>query len=187
MDKTDENIMVDIAENEIKRFAEEWMNNPYLWESETDVHAELYMRIKKSLHLHDKFSVRKYKYKDMVKEEYFDWIYCKPKTYIKGASYPDLIIYKDTDKKHDFGDTDNEPMLWACEIKYATNWSSLLSKEGVKKDIKKLETLLERTCGGVDHACYLIMLRKVSLSKSVENILNKANKKIRVYKFKIKK
>lgn len=173
--------MVIIAEKEIRKFAREWQRNPYLWESETDIHAELYMRIKASLC--KKFPLQKYKYKDMTKKEKFDWIYCKPKTYIKGANYPDLVIYKDNDNKHNIGNRENDPMLWVCEIKYITDWSSLLSKESVESDIKKLECVLKRKKDGSNYACYLIMCRHIPLSKAIRKTLQGINKRIHLHKY----
>lgn len=183
MDRVLENEMVKIAEREIEKFAKEWMVTPYAWESETDVHAEIYMRIK--LSLRKKFPLGKYKYKGMRREEFFDWVYCKPKTYIKGANYPDLVIYKDTGMRRNVGDRENDPMLWVCEIKYITEWSSLLSKESVENDIKKLKYLLGRKEGGTDYACYMILRRHIPLSESIDKILQRIYKKIHLYHYSV--
>jgi len=118
MTKKDDKRMVEMAEEEIEKFVKKWEKKPYLWESEFDVHAELYMRIKSSLH--KEFPLEKsekFKYKGMVKKEHFDYIYCNPKTYAnKRAKKPDIVIYKNTGKECNVGDRENEPMLWVCEI-----------------------------------------------------------------------
>lgn len=175
--------MVKIAEIEIEKFAKEWQKTPYLWESETDVHAELYIRIKSSLRKKKFLPEKGNPYGDLIDEEYFDWIYCKPKTYIKKANYPDIVIYKDMGKKHRVGDRENEPMLWVCEIKYVTDWSSQLSKESVQSDIIKLKGLLKRKKGGVDCACYLILRRHIPLSKTIIKTLEGINKKVHLYHY----
>lgn len=181
MTKASEKEMVKIAKIEVEKFAKEWIATPYVWESETDVHSDLYIRIKSSLR--KKFPLVKYKYKGMAEEEYFDWVYCNPKTYTKGAKKPDLVIYKDSGKKRSVGGRENYPMLWVCEIKYITNWSSLLSKESVENDIKKLKYLLEREEGGTDYACYIIFRRHIPLSKNIEKILQRIDKKIHLFEY----
>ena len=181
MNKASENEIVNIAEGEIKKFVKKWIKTPYVWESETDVHAELYMRIKLSLHKKG-LKPSKCRYGSMVDAEYFDGVYCKPKTYIKKANYPDIVIYKGTGKKYELGDRENEPMLWVCEIKYFTDWSSGLSKEGVENDIRKLKRLLGLKEKGADYAAYLILQRTKKREGGLNRVLyrdlqlNKNNK-----------
>ena len=151
--------IVEIAEGEISKFVKKWIKTPYAWESETDVHAELYMNIKRSLHKKG-FEPSKCKYKNMIDLEVFDGVYCKPTTYFKKANYPDIVIYKGTDTKYKLGDRENEGMLWVCEIKYFTDWSSALYKEGVENDIRKLKRLLSIRKQGAKYAAYLILQRK---------------------------
>ncbi|MFA6217790.1 MAG: hypothetical protein WDL87_09105 [Candidatus Omnitrophota bacterium] len=153
--------IIRIVEGEIENFVKEWAKFPYAWESEADVHAELYFRIK-SLLRKNKFRLQKYNaYRDLIDEEYVDWIYCKPKTYIKKKPYyPDILIYRNMGVKFSIKEPDNDPILWACEIKYITDWSSQLSKEGVRNDIRKLKCLLKPKNGGASRSCYLILQRK---------------------------
>ena len=186
MTKNDEKRIVKIAEREIEVFAKEWQKSPYLWESETDVHAELYIKIKASLR--KKFPLRPYKYEGMAKEELFNWIYCKPKTYI-GTKFtlPDLVIYKDAGEKCNVSNKENEPMLWVCEIKYITDWSGLFPKEEIEKDINKLKCLLNSEKNGSDYACCLILRRNIPLSKTVEKVLRGRDRRIHLYQYDIKK
>lgn len=181
MTKTSEKEIVKIAEGEIKKFVKKWIKTPYAWESETDVHAELYMRIKSSLYRKG-FKLNKCKYKNIVDAEYFDGVYCKPTTYFKKAKYPDIVIYKGVDKKYELGDRENEAMLWVCEIKYFTDWSSALYKEGVENDIRKLKRLLSLKEKGADYAAYLILQRTKKCKSGLNRVLyrdlqlNKNNK-----------
>jgi len=171
--------IVKIAEDEVKKFAKEWKKNPYLWESEADIHAELYNRIKNCI---DKPS--EYKYDDMEKAGKFNWIYCKPKTYLKGKRncyYPDIVIYKKGSKIRKVSERQNEPMLWVCEIKYITNWSSLLSKESVENDIRKLTCLLNQKRDGAERSYYLIFHRKVPLAKNIKKILKNMDERIKPF------
>ena len=84
--------IVNTAEKVIDEFVKEWERSPYLWETEADVHGELYKRIKSAIH---KKNV--HKYDDMARKEYFERVYCKYKTYISGWGqnpyYPDIIIF----------------------------------------------------------------------------------------------
>ncbi|MBU4304370.1 MAG: hypothetical protein KJ893_01895 [Candidatus Omnitrophica bacterium] len=181
MIKKHEKQIVEIAEGEINKFIKKWIKTPYAWESETDVHAELYMNIKRSLHKKG-FKPIKCKYKNIVDAECFDGIYCKPTTYFKKANYPDIVIYKGTDKKYKLGDRENEEMLWVCEIKYFTDWSSSLYKESVENDIRKLKHLLSLKEKGTDYATYLILQRTKNNKRGLSRVLchdlklNKNNK-----------
>lgn len=145
MTKKDEKRMVSIAEGEIKKFVKEWKENPYLWDSEADVHGELYVRIKNAIKDGGFRSVNG-RYKTyMSKKAQFDWVYCKPLTYVEGGEryYPDIVIYE----KVTFNDDNkekNEPMLWVCEIKYKTQWGGDQSEENRKYDEEKLKQLLKQ-------------------------------------------
>ena len=189
--------MVNIAEREIKQFIKKWKKNPYHWESETDVHAELYIRIKSSLC--KRFPLKKSKYKNMVKKEYFDWVYCKPKTSVKVDKrhcYPDIVIYKGAaHNEHNDNEREEDPMLWVCEIKYSTEWSSDLTVDSIRKDVVKLQRLLEQKADGTgtDHACLLILVRwlkkyeknkiprKKNLNKIDKYLKSLKGKKIKLY------
>ena len=178
--------IIKIAEAEIEKFAKEWAKTPYAWESEADIHAELYMRIKS--HVNKKYPPAEHKscWKENGKielfKEVFDWVYCKPKTYIKAMNnccYPDLAIYKEKTSGHPIKERENEPMLWVCEIKYITDWSSLLSIESIENDIKKLTQLLNQKKDGTEYACYLIFRRNITFNKNIEKIFKVMDKKIK--------
>ena len=167
--------MINIAKREIEIFSKRWNNDPYLWESETDIHAELYWKIKSSINKEFKCKKDKCcweengKIKTIPTEAYFDWVYCKPATHIKIEGkkkwyYPDIVIYKNTRGKHVTKEGENTPMLWACEIKYATEWSSDISDSdsSIKKDGDKLMELLKQKNNetkGTDSACLLVFSR----------------------------
>ena len=143
MTTKEESKIINIAEKQIRNFAKEWKKNPYLWDSEADVHGELYVRIKDALKRFGKTPHRYRKY--MNKEARFERVYCNQLTYIKkGERYhPDIVIYEgfgfnDDDKKV------NEPMLWVCEIKYKTQWGNDQSEINRKYDKRKLRTLLRQ-------------------------------------------
>lgn len=162
MTKRGEIEIVRIAERQVNKFIKRWKENSYLWESETDVHAELYMRIKLALRRKKYMPVEMTYKKDMNGSELFDLMYCKPKIYVAGkknAYFPDIAIYKKTQKKYSVKKRENDPILWVCEIKYATDWSSNFSDENIKHDIVKLGRLLKQKKGGADYACCLILKR----------------------------
>lgn len=169
------------AEKVIKKFIAEWKKDPYLWESEADIHAELYARIKNTLH-DNRFRPKPIRYmweengkkKEMAKAERFNWIYCEPKTYIgKKHKRTDIVIFKKLGKTYRIKEKENIPMLWACEIKYATEWSSLFPKENIKKDIGKLNCLLTQRNNkikGADYVCYLVLYRYAQADKRLKKI-----------------
>ncbi|MFH1128957.1 MAG: hypothetical protein V1699_06075 [Candidatus Omnitrophota bacterium] len=162
MNKKNEKKIVKIAEREVSKFVKEWKKYPYLWDSETDVHGELYVRIKGALEHLDKTTHCYKKY--MNKEARFERVYCNPLTYIKkGERYhPDIVIYEgsgfnDGDKKV------NEPMLWVCEIKYKTQWGNDQSEINRKYDKRKLRILLRQQANpeirGTKYAYFLELVR----------------------------
>lgn len=169
MSKKDEKI-VKSAEEAIKKFAEDWSKNPYIWDTEADVHAELYKRIYKRLKRLG--GVMKERYKEWDSCENFSSVYCKPLVHrrIKGNKsdriHPDIVIYKKT-KPLSLKELDknkqNEPMLWVCEIKYSTEWGSQFLSENIKKDIRKLDGLYkqrkDKAINGADNVHLLILER----------------------------
>ena len=146
--------IVRIAMAKLREFVKEWKANPYLWWSEADVQAELYIRIKTALKKEKFFSV-KFKSKNMEHENNFTRIYCTPPTYAGGEKYfrPDIAIYKSL--KSDEG---NDPdMLWVCEIKYGNESRGYLDDEKLKSDHEKLKELFKKK--KADYACCLILER----------------------------
>jgi hypothetical protein len=116
----------------------------------------------------------------------FDYIYCKPKTDIfirrkKKTRYPDIVIYKG-----EFKNKGNDPMLWVCEIKYRSDWSSGISEGSVRKDIENLEGLLKqrRSGTGIDHAYYLILQRmeKMNTNAFIKGLLRLSQSFLRISK-----
>lgn len=164
MNKESEKKIVKIAEKEVYKFVKEWKENPYLWDSEADVHGELYVRIKKAIK-DGGFPIVIGRYKKyMCKKAQFDRVYCKPLTYVEeeGRYYPDIVIYE----RSIFSDDDkeiNEPMLWVCEVKYQTQWGGDQSEENRKYDAKKLRQLLLQSKNpsirGTKYA-YLVALKR---------------------------
>lgn len=155
MTKKDEKSIVEIAEGTIEKFVEDWSRTPYAWESEADVHADLYGRIcsalvqnrkKFSKQERDNYPFSKYGYEEWGKEkEDFKAVYCKPKVKgVRPTQYPDIVIYKKTTKPVSVDSRENEPMLWVCEVKYLTEWSSQFSRSKIKEDTKKLKHWLEQ-------------------------------------------
>lgn len=172
MTKKNEKVMITIAEREIKKFVGEWEKKPYLWESETDIHAEIYMRIKKSLR--KVFPPKeRYKYEKKDNEEYLDWVYCKPlitrsRKNQRKWYYPDIVIFKHNKKNN--GCVESKP-IWICEIKYTTEWSSGVSNNNIKNDGKKMQRLLKQKADdtSANQACLLVLKRKQWKSKNKQN------------------
>jgi len=162
-------MIVDIAEKTVEKFAREWEQNPYLWDSEADVHGELYVRIKKALEI---FGTVKGRYKAyMTQEAFFNRIYCKPLTYIEGGEryYPDIVIYEDVTFNHDNKEM-NEPMLWVCEIKYKTQWGGDQNEANRAYDKGKLQRLLQPRpntgINGTKYAYFVELVRTREGAKS---------------------
>jgi hypothetical protein len=159
MNKKSEKRIVKIAGDEVKRFIREWNKNPYLWDSEADIHGELYIRIKKAIKDSGFNNINGQYKRYMRKNATFNRVYCEPLTYIDGGGryYPDIVIYSgftfnDRAKKR------NEPMLWVCEIKYKTQWCGDQSEENRKYDRVKLKKLL-RQRHGTKYAYFLELER----------------------------
>lgn len=166
MNKKDEKEIVKIAECEVSKFVKEWEKDPYLWDSEADVHGELYVRIKEAIKDRGFCSVTG-RYKTyMSKKSRFDRVYCKPLTYIEGGEryYPDIVIYE-TVTFNDDNKEKNEPMLWVCEIKYKTQWGGDQSEENREYDEEKLKQLLRQCTNPEIHGtkyAYFIGLKRTS-------------------------
>lgn len=164
MNKEKEKKIVKIAEREVKKFVKEWKKNPYLWDTEADIHGELYVRIKKSFKGIDKKKIKWIYGKYMCNEARFDRVYCEPLTYVRGGGnyYPDIVIYEDYASDND-DKRINEPMLWVCEIKYKTQWGGDQNEEDWEYDKEKLKRLLEQQkdsrIRGTKYACCLRFAR----------------------------
>jgi len=177
MNKEKENKIVEIAEREVRKIVKEWEKNPYLWDTETDIHGELYVRIKKAL---KKYRVKGQYEAYMSKKAWFDIVYCKPLTYIKGGGkyYPDIVVYDDY--TCDNGDRKiNEPMLWVCEIKYKTQWGGDQSKENRDYDEYKLRRLLKQHTDSNIHGtkyAYFLNLERTK-EKAIAHYNNRVNLK----------
>jgi len=159
-----ESDIVDITENQVRKFAQEWKKNPYLWDTEADVHGELYVRIKKALRKGGFGKIKGHYKAYMDYDAWFDRIYCEPLTYIEGwgRCQSDIVIYekltfKDDNKKK------NEPMLWVCEIKYKSQWGGDPSGKNRLDDKEKLKQLLRQRTNpkihGTKRACFLDFVR----------------------------
>ncbi len=173
--KSDCKKTVKIAESVVKKFVQDWKKKPYFWSTEADVHAELYGRIKSAL-ARWKLSQTPTYYSSYMEKGQCEWfcrIYCKPLIYRKGGKYcfPDIVIKK-SEKICDVKEGHNEPMIWACEIKYANEWSSLINEHSLGEDRKKLEALLKMGKEGVDCVCHLTLqrLKKGSGQTKILNI-----------------
>lgn len=166
MAKINEKEIVEITNKTVHRFIKLWKRNPYKWDTETDIHAELYVMIKAALKRKGLIKGRYHKYMDQ--NEYFNRIYCKPLTHTKyGDYYPDIVIY---DKgKFESRNNINEPMLWVCEIKYKTQWGGDQSLENRKYDEEKLINLLKQSDSekrGTKYACILHFFRYKNRKKN---------------------
>ena len=162
MTKNKNEAIVSIAEKTVKKLAKEWKKNPYLWDSEADIHGELYVRIKKAL---EKFETVKGCYKRYMNHDAcFNRIYCKPLTYIEDGEryYPDIVIYEDATFDNN-NEEKNEPMLWVCEIKYKTQWGGDQNEENRTYDKEKLQRLLRQRTNtkiyGTKYAYFLELVR----------------------------
>ncbi|MBM3254524.1 MAG: hypothetical protein FJZ16_09745 [Candidatus Omnitrophica bacterium] len=156
MTKTNEKEIVEIANRTVGRFIKLWKKNPYLWDTEADIHGELYVMIKSALKR--KGLIRGCYKEYMDRKEYFSRVYCKPLTHIgkNKKYYPDIVIYEKLTFKNK--DEINEPMLWVCEIKYKTQWGGDQSLENRNYDKTKLRKLLRQRNSKIKGAKYAYVL-----------------------------
>lgn len=177
MTKINEKKIVEIANRTVNSFRKLWENNPYRWDTEADIHGELYVMIKSALKRKGLFRGR-YK-KHMDREEYFNRVYCKPLTHIGEGEkyYPDIVIYEKCTFKNN--DNINEPMLWVCEIKYKTQWGGDQSLENRKYDKTKLRKLLKQRNSKIKGAknAYVLHFFRYKCRKKNDSAFERVNSK----------
>jgi len=130
---------------ESTNFIKEWHQSPFLWETEADIQAELYGRLKILLLDNDEFSQNvhypQYGHIDCTS------LTCGYRVFLPNGEYcfPDLIIcnkLKDPNHPPDEIEYANWPILCAFELKYITE-EGINNPQNNKWDSDKLEVLIE--------------------------------------------
>lgn len=166
--------LVQTAWSVVTQLVKDWQKNPSMLFTEHDVQAELYSRLKATLHNLGRFWVAdKPNNRIIEKRSQYLWarISCEPSIIYEWEQKPaymkpDIVLWDDlnAEKYTDIEDrysrindgTDNWPILWVCEIKYAQDipiektsideiirwFESGKKEEGYNWDIKKMETLV---------------------------------------------
>lgn len=177
--------LIRVTKNIINNFVKEWRKSPYEWETEMDIHAEIYNRLVREFEKQNWLKMR-LKYDD-VKDERFTGrsqtyrrIGCKPKTYFKYKGkriirYPDIVIYSDIpdpDNPPDKTKDINFPMFLTIEIKYQTEWSGDWNPYNKKVDVAKMKWLIkqanDKTINGTRYAWCLNFYRPKDKTAKVE-------------------
>jgi hypothetical protein len=161
--------LVDMAWDIVEKLVVDWTKNPYYWEREIDIQAELRSRLAVAYSVLGKGDVMGVKERASGKITYrYSRVACEPSiSFIDkagqiGRIVPDVVVWEELDDptKH-MGDKDDTwPILWACEIKYldpaSTGW-----------DLEKLEHLIDK--GRIKYGCWLTFNfdKKISEAKFV--------------------
>jgi len=151
--------LVQTGWNVVERFLLDWQRQPYRWEHEIDVNAEIFSRLSTIYRLIGKDTiVGNYPNAVLGFEHKQEWsrAACQPcvsYTYSdksKCHCYPDIVIWDDIEDPNSPPDLhgDNWPILWACEIKYGQQTPS-------DWDLKKLRYLISQK--HIKYGCWLKM------------------------------
>lgn len=155
-----ERTVVEIADDQIKKFIRDWQKSPYEWNTEIDIQAEIYSRLVRQFKLHNVL-IGKIKYKVVLDKfnntlQSYRRVYCEPFVYYKKnkhdkkrSCYPDIVIYRDlANPKHPPDSNSNKkinfPILIAIEIKYENEWSGDFQPSHKKSDIAKMRYLIKQ-------------------------------------------
>jgi len=146
--------LVQIAWQTVTKLVDDWGKNPYFWEREIDVQAELRSRLaslysvlgvqevistEKDTHAAD--GIFTYRYSRVACEPSVAYKYSDKQTY---RAMPDVVVWGDLEDPS--VTAEDWPILWACEIKYMG---------GVKSDwdIEKLGFLIDQN--RIKFGCWL--------------------------------
>jgi len=168
----------------IEAFLNEWHRSPFLWETEADIQAELYGRLKKLLfesnELTQNIYYPKYGYIDVC------LLNCAHKVNLPNNDYcfPDIIITKkicDIEKSPDEEDGVNWPIYCAFELKYITEVRSGDNLKNNKWDIDKLISLLD--CNNAEYGVVIHIKRSTKGTKGKTKL--KKSKNNRLFHFQV--
>lgn len=156
-------LKVQLAWNIVEQFIKDWKKDPYYYDNEFSIQAEIYTRIKKALELigeqnvkanyHEKWIPKIYEDKQnwcrVSAEPYF--IYDKINNYY---CHPDIVIWNDCAKNTGLKwyNGKNWPAQWICEIKVDSKINTV-TKDGTNWDIEKMKQLIRS--GDVQYGCWL--------------------------------
>lgn len=155
--------LVQMAWGVVEKFVKDWQAQPYRWDQEIDVQAEISSRLSTAYGIIGKDTVEG-NYKGAVPgfehDQTWNRVCCEQKVNYEDENgkrhhcFPDIIVWDDIDDPD--SPPDNWPVLWACEIK--VNFGGEKGPDQVSWDIEKLTYLVER--GIVQYACWLNLLRE---------------------------
>lgn len=159
--------LVQLAWYTVEKLVTDWAKNPYYWEQEVDIQAELRSRLALAYSLlgvdeviaveNDPANPRNtvtYRYSRAACEPSIRYKYKDGRSY---RAMPDVVVWGDLeDPRNSPKGDDAWPILWACEIKYTnagpTEW-----------DIEKLGYLLDQN--RIRYACWLTFSVDAELQK----------------------
>jgi len=145
--------MVQTAYNVLNDVFKQWHNEPYRWNKEVDLQAEIGGRLNQIFMLQGLGTIKgqhkwvasgfdeKQSWSRVSFEPYVTYEYEKDKTsYI----FPDIVIWKDLKSGENVPDGQLWSILWACELKYG-------SSDPGRDDVDKLKLLIEQN--KIDFGC----------------------------------
>lgn len=160
---------VQLAWDVINQFIVEWKQNPYYYDNEFSIQAEIYTRIKRALEISgDQFVKADYLDK-WVQKGYRDkqnWcrVAAEPPFYYKNENgvwnhcYPDIVIWGD--KKPNTGlkwdEEEYWPALWVCEIKLNhTPQKNNITQHDSNMDVEKLKRIIRFNNEMIQYGCWI--------------------------------
>jgi hypothetical protein len=163
--------LVQLAWYTVDKLVLDWAKNPYYWEKEIDIQAELRSRLALAysvLGVNEVVAVESdsvdspheitYRYSRAACEPSIRYKYKDGQVY---RAMPDVVIWDDLPDPRKYPEDNSEevwPILWACEIKY-------VNAEPTEWDIEKLGYLLDQE--RIQYGCWLTFALDSALKKPI--------------------
>lgn len=179
--------LVDISWDIVEKLVTDWMKNPYFWDSEVDIQAELRSRLATAYGLLGKGEVIGEKMSPLIPSQKLTYRYsrvaCEPSIRFNDKNgessliRPDVVVWEGSDDptKHMGDNDDSWPILWACEIKY-------LDPAPTLRDLEKLEYLVGNK--RIEYGCWLTFNFDEKSSKA-KHVWDKSSHGIRLWTCKV--
>ncbi len=203
MTDTEKNEIISTAYKTVESFIQDWQHEPYKWNLEIDIQVDLTSRIKDALKVVGKDELYLSYKTDIIREfrgerQKYSRVCCEYSTYYnweigdgnshRYACNPDIIIVDDpvdVDNLPDVTPLTNFPMLWVCEIKYRTEYTSD-NKENKKWDKDKMLALLNQQKDVVLYGCCINLSREISKdSQNFNRTVDERNNRLVSYAAKV--
>ncbi len=156
-------LKVQLAWNIVEQFIKDWKKDPYYYDNEFSIQAEIYTRIKKSLELIGEQNVKANYDEKWIPKTYADkqnWCRVSAEPYFmydkinKCYCHPDIVIWGDCAKNSGLKwyNGKNWPAQWICEIKVDSK-TKTPSNDDENWDIEKMKQLIGSD--DVQYGCWL--------------------------------